>query len=135
MPTKKSPNAFASALSLLAITVGAVSAALIVMCIGMYVTIISVDTSAKVNVQAAAVVQQIPGTVVVALPGDERVAAETLRSPHLSDALFREGAETTAEESDEVPAVPNAQLPRTYLATAKGVSCLGHCRAVKRVNA
>lgn len=135
MPTKKSPNAFASALSLLAITVGAVSAALIVMCIGMYVTIISVDTSAKVNVQAAAVVQQMPRTVAVALPGDERVAAETLRSPHLSDALFREGAEMIAEDSDEVPALPNVQLPRTYLATARGASCLGHCRAVKRVNA
>jgi hypothetical protein len=133
MPTKTSPNAFASALSLLAITVGAVSAALIVMCIGMYVTIISVDTSAKVNVQAAAAVQ-MPRPFVVALSGDQIVGEEVM-SPHLSDALFREGAEMAVEESDEVPAVNHVPLPRTYLATARMVSCTAHCRPAKRVNA
>lgn len=132
MLTKTSLNTFASAGSLLAITIGAVSAALIVMCIGMYVIIISVDTSANVNVPAAAVVP-MPRPFAVALSGDQLAGEEAMSSPHLSDALFHEGAEMTAEESGEVPAVYSEPLLGAYLVTASVVSCAAHCRAAKGV--
>lgn len=144
MPKTTSPRTFTSALSLLAITMGAVSAALIVMCIGMYFTILSVDDSASVKVHAKAV----EATAIV--PADTQVLVgfngkltytnapminEAGADTHLRDALFREEAEEEMASSAEPRLQQEAPLARTYLATAHLPVQPVHFRAVKRVMA
>lgn len=125
MKTSNSPHAATSVLSLIAITAGTVSAALLIMFVGLFLTLMSVVSTSEAEVQTTASLaseafkQEAVRVATVGTSFREAKKPQKVKKGHFMDALLRdEGNRHPTTSSSERQAPPTVHQARIYAVSA-----------------
>lgn len=116
MKTVHPPYGATTAMSLIAITAGAASAALLLMFVGLFLTVISIGTTTTMDVQADArgVARGVAAKVVVSPGGSAgRKHRQSAEPVHVMDALLREERHSQSTAPAQYGTWPMGRMMRT----------------------
>jgi len=103
-----------SAMSLIAITAGAVSAALVIMFVGFFMTVVSIGSSAQVSMHAVANSRAVMTETVSSKAARAGKQARQAEKGHFMDALLREDMHRPAAAAADGHAQPAAKATRIF---------------------
>lgn len=132
MKTVHPPYGATTAMSLIAITAGAASAALLLMFVGLFLTAISLGTTSTLDVQADArgIVKGVAVKAVASPDAAGRKHRQSAERAHVMDALLREERHSQSAAPAQYGRWPMGRMMRTVDTVTPASGCPQQARCL-----